>query len=266
MIGFVGGLMAPPVLKLNPDYVDIYYEQAGTYVFTVPNGAKSIDLTVIGSGAGGQEGGISYGTVENAYPAGGAGGAAGEIKHMSHVEVAPGATYQIKVAKAGTAYGGNGESSFFGNMLTAAGGSSGGRGGHEPLNNQSTANGGNGGSGGIGGNGGGAGRGQYSSLLGKDGSDGASSMAWESWGAAEWYAFRDAKTGKRLGNGGRGGDGYAIYADSSRKEIGKSVAEIPGTCYGGGGRGGDQRKTGPVKTPTAGQNGLVAIRVWYKRR
>lgn len=266
MKGFVNGLNAPPIMRLNPDHVDIFFEKAGTYSYTIPRGAKSIDVTVIGSGGGGQEGGVSYGNIQNAWPGGGAGGAAGEMKHLMRVSVTPGTTYQIRVGKGGAAFGGAGEASKFGELLSAAGGLAGGRGDHEPLDDKSTANGGRGGNGGIGGNGGGRGRGRYSHQDGADGADGTSSMEWQSWTPAQWYAFEDASTGKRLGNGGRGGDGHALNALSTRKEIGKTTAEVPGKTYGGGGRGGDQQKTGQNKTPGAGQGGLVAVRVWYKKR
>ena len=266
MIGLVNGLFAPPVIRLYPTYEDLFFETPGTYTFTVPKGAKSIDVTVIGSGGGGNEGGVSYGNIANAYPGGAGAGAAGEMTHAFGVIVMPGASYAVTVGKAGAAYGGAGEKSSFGTIAQANGGNGGNRGGHEPLNNTSTANGGKGGSGGIGGNGGGKGRGQYSNLIGADGADGESTMDWANWEIADWYVFRDISTGKRLGQGGRGGDGMGINDYSDRAAWGLTVDEAPGQMYGSGGRGGDQQKTGPVKTPEAGGNGLVAVRVWYKTR
>jgi hypothetical protein len=262
--GFVNGLSAPPVLRIYPKYEDIFYDKAGAHTFTVPRGAKAIEVTVIGAGGGGQEGGVTYGNIVNAYPGGGGGGGSGEIKHVSKTAVSVGASYALTVGAGGAAYGGAGGASSFSSLASAAGGNGGERGGNEPLNNQSTANGGAGGHGGIGGNGGGAGRGQFSTLLGANGANGADGQPWSSWTNAEWYAFRDPATGKRLGMGGRGGDGYAINAETTRAPRGISAEQLPGTMYGSGGRGGDQKKTGNVKTPAAGENGLVAIRVWYK--
>lgn len=265
MIGFVNGLLCAPVMKLYPDYQDYFFETPGMHEFTVPNGAKTFELTVIGGGAGGQEGGVSYGVIASAWPAGGAGGATGEMHHAKSIQASPGTVYAVKVGKGGNSFGGAGGASYFGNMLSAAGGSSGNVGGNEPLVENATANGGDGGSGGIGGNGGGRGRGMYSQDVGINGSNGASTLAWETWDKPDWYVFGDAATKRRLGQGGRGGDGMDMGTLSTRSARGRAV-ESGDTCYGGGGRGGDQQKNGTVKTPTAGQNGLVAVRVWYKAR
>lgn len=264
MIGMVNGLMHPPVMKLYPAYEDFYYETPGSYTFTVPRGAKRMDVTVIGAGGGGAVGGVTYGNIENAYPAGGGGGGTGGMQHVKNASATPGTQYAVTVGAGGTAYGGTGGKSAMGTIASADGGNGGTSGGNEPLNNTSTANGGAGGSGGIGGNGGGKGRGQYSGLIGTDGADGASSLGWKSWDVSEWYAFRDTATGRRLGQGGRGGDGMDIYDFSSRAAIGLTAAQAPGKMYGSGGRGGDQKKTGPNQVPTAGTGGLVAIRIYYK--
>lgn len=188
------------------------------------------------------------------------------MTHALNVSVTPGTSYAIIVANGGAAYGGDGSQSSFGTIAQANGGSGGVRGQNEPLNNTSSASGGSGGRGGIGGNGGGKGRGQYSGLIGSDGADGVSTMDWTSWAVADWYVFKDATTQKRLGQGGRGGDGMNTYDFTDRAARGLTYAQAPGIMYGGGGRGGDQRKTGPVKTPESGQNGLVAVRIWYKKR
>lgn len=266
MIGFVGGLASPPVLRIGPDYADFYFDTPGVYDFVIPEKARTIDLTVIGGGAGGQEGGLSYGNIANAFPAGGAGGGSGEMKHTQRVDVLPGTVYAVTVAKGGMPYGGAGGDSSFGTLLSAGGGRGGMVGANEPKTENGTANGGTGGLGGIGGNGGGAGKGNWSHTLGADGADGASTLDWKDWDDAQWYVFSDPATGKRLGTGGRGGNGYDISPYSSRKEVGKSAEELPGVMYGSGGRGGDQKKNGPNKTPSGGQGGLVAIRVWYKKR
>lgn len=266
MIGVVNGLFAPPVMSLRPTYEDYYYAVPGSYSFAIPKGAKSIDVTVIAGGGGGQEGGATYGNIANAYPGGGGAGASGEMQHVQNVSVTPGASYAITVGAAGAAYGGAGGDSAFGELAKAAGGQSGGRGGNEPLNNTDKASGGTGGKGGIGGNGGGPGRGTYSNLLGSSGANGADTLDWGSWAVADWYVFRDPTTGKRLGQGGQGGYGYDLGSYGEQAARGLSTAQAPGTCYGGGGRGGDQKKTGTTKAPTAGQSGLVAVRVWYKAR
>ena len=264
MTGMVNGLMHPPVMKLYPAYEDFYYETAGSYTFTVPRGAKRMDVTVIGGGAGGMAGGVSYGNIENAYPGGGAGGAAGNMQHVKKASAKPGTQYAVTVGAGGAANGGNGGKSTMGTMAGASGGNAGTKGGNEPLSNTGTANGGTGGNGGIGGNGGGPGRGQYATLLGKSGANGTDALDWEGWELAEWYVFRDETTGKRLGQGGQGGYGYDLGSYGEQNARGLSAQQAAGTMYGSGGRGGDQQKTGSIKTPEAGKDGLVAIRIYYK--
>lgn len=264
MIGMVNGLTHPPAMKIYPSYEDFYFENPGSYTFTVPRGAKRMDVTVIGAGGGGNEGGVSYGNIENAYPAGGGAGATGSMKHVKNKSATPGTQYAVTVGEGGAAYGGNGGKSAMGTVASAEGGKGGEPGGNEPLNNTSTTNGGKGGSGGIGGNGGGPGRGRYSGLIGTSGENGTDTMAWTGWNTEEWYAFRDTKTGKRLGQSGKGGYGFDLGSYGEQYKRGLSAAQAPGTMYGNGGNGGDQKKTGTTITPTAGKSGLVAIRIYYK--
>lgn len=198
-------------------------------------------------------------------PGGGGGGATGEMKHVFSAAVTPGSTYAITVGVGGGARQSGGTTSF-GQVVSAAGGQCGWAGGNEPLNNQSTANGGKGGDGGIGGRGGGAGRGDYSTLLGSDGANGTSSMAFGTWSVSDWYAFCDPTTGRRLGPSGGGGNGYAGAGSGTGGYTllpgqGKTVSEAPGTCYGSGGRGGDNARVNTWKAE-AGAGGLIAIRCW----
>ena len=272
MIGTVNGLMHPPVMKLYPAYEDFYFETPGRYTFTIPKGAKRMDVTVIGAGGGGAEGGANYNAYENASPAGSGAGGSGEMAHLFGAKATPGETVELTVGEGAKAfYGATGESntgeggtSSFGDMLTAAGGKTGTRGQNEPLDENSGANGGTGGRGGIGGNGGGAGWGRYSHSVGYDGTDGESTLDWENWDIVDWYVFKDPATGKRLGQGGRGGDGKSLGNNSTRAARGLTQEEAPGKMYGNGGRGGDQYKTGPVTVPEDGTDGLVAIRIHYK--
>lgn len=264
MIGMVNGLMHPPAMRLYPAYEDFYYDEPGSYTFTVPKGAKRMDVTVIGAGGAGNRGGVSYGNMENAWPGGGAGGAAGCMQHVKDASATPGTQYDVTVGKGGETNGGNGEASSMGTIASAEGGKGGGKGGEEPLNNTGTANGGTGGNGGIGGNGGGPGRGQYSNLIGTSGANGTDAMAWEGWTREDWYVFKDENTGKRLGQGGQGGYGYDLGSYGQQLARGLSEEQAPGTMYGSGGRGGDQQKTGSIKTAEAGMGGLVAIRIYYK--
>lgn len=251
-------------MALYPAYEDIYFETAGAHTFVVPKGAKTIDVTCIGGGAGGADGGVSYGSIANAWPGGGGSGGTGEIRHTMGISVTPGESYALSVGKAGAAYGGAGGASRFSSVLTAAGGQPGSAGGNEPLNNTSSANGGSGGNGGIGGNGGGPGRGANANLLGSHGANGTSTQAWSSWPKSEWYAFRDESTKRRLGQSARGGYGYDLGSEGKQYARGLTATEAPGTMYGSGGQGGDQKKTGTNQTPGAGGAGLVAIRVHYK--
>lgn len=276
MIGFVNGLTCAPVLGLYPDYEDVFFEYDeetgnGAYTFTVPKGAKTIDITCIGGGAGGSRGGVSYGNIANAWPGGGGSGGTGEIQHVMGYAVEAGESYSLQVGAGGAAgktsgatMGGAGGASAFSSIVSAAGGYPGGNGGNEPLNNTSSASGGTGGKGGIGGNGGGPGRGANASLLGSHGANGTSTQAWSSWTKSEWYAFRDESTGRRLGNCARGGYGYDLGSEGKQYSRGLSTADAPGTMYGSSGQGGDQQKTGTSKTPGAGTAGLVAIRIHYK--
>ena len=264
MIGYVNGMSVPPVMSLYPQREDVFYEAAGTYEFVIPKGAKRIDVTCIGGGGGGHEGGVSYGSLANAWPGGGGSGGTGEIRHIMGQSVKAGEKYSVTVGKGGSAYGGAGETSAFGEMLNAAGGTGGARGGNEPLSNTATTNGGAGGKGGIGGNGGGPGRGQYSHQPGASGANGESVQAWKTWEKNEWYAFRDESTGKRLGVSARGGYGYDLGSYGGQYAQGLSAADGPGEMFGGSGQGGDQKKTGTSQKPGAGAAGLVAVRVWYK--
>ena len=249
------------------DYFYTYDSNKPTQSFTVPSWAERIDVCCIGGGAGGASGGyVQAGFNSNLYPdnwgGGGAAGGTGEMINTQIDEFESGAVYEIRVG-AGGAAGLSGGASSFGSIVTARGGQVGGNGDPVPLKNQTTANGGVGGTGGIGGNGGDAGRGDNANLLGRVGNDGHSwHEGWEEWPSAKWYAFSDSSTGRRLGRGGAGGWGYKEY---ERYERGASSEEAPGTMYGGGGRGGDQQRSGinyVFTGPQAGQHGLVAVRCW----
>lgn len=256
------------ILTVGKPY-DVVWVFTDTEV-TVPLWARKTDITCIGGGAGGCVGGSYYGNFEAAWPGGGAGGATGEIKHLFGANVVAGTSYAVSVGKGGMADNGeysssevSGSPSSFGSLLVARGGSMGSRGGNEPTDiNQKNVPGGRGGNGGIGGNGGGCGRGNYSAPEYHDADDGSSTMDWQNWGINDWYVFKEQWTGRRLGLGGRGGDGMSLYSFSTRYPVGLSTSQAPGVCYGGGGRGGDQKKDGPVTTPGSGQDGLVAIRYW----
>lgn len=250
-------------MRLYPAYADFFFDQAGTHTFTVPRGAKRMDVTCIGGGGGGGAGGVTYGTIENAYPAGGGGGGSGEIAHARSVPATPGEAHVIIVG-AGGAAGKDGGASSLGQLLSAAGGRHGEPGDHEPLAQNVTANGGTGGIGGVGGTGGGAGRGAFSQDVGTDGGYGLSTQTWNTWDPAQWYAFGDAQSLRRLGTGGAGGWGYDRGSFGHQTAQGPSAQTLPGALYGSGGRGGDQARTGVTMTPLAGTGGLVAIRVWYK--
>lgn len=253
-----------------PTYTDHYFTNVGSQSFTVPLWAQRVDVCCIGGGAGGQVGGVTYGGAADAeksdmiywvYPAGGAGGATGYIVNQNDVSALPGAAYIVVVGSGGTA-GNAGKASSFGSLVSASGGGVGDVGGNEPLDADNTANGGRGGDGGIGGNGGGAGKGAFSGTTGLDGVDGTDAHSdWQNWPYSKWYVFGDTKTKRRLGLGGRGGDGYALGSYSTRHARGLNVSSGD-TCYGGGGRGGDQQRTGAVLTPANGQAGLVAVRCW----
>ncbi len=256
-------------LTIGDTYEDVYILSSTD--ITIPLWSRRTDVTCIAAGGGGARGGYGYTNHQKAYPAGGGAGGTGEIKHLFGAGVTPGSTVSVTVGKGGPIYEGsndqpndteNGGESKFGEWLTARGGCQGRYGDGEPLNDTSGANGGRGGKGGIGGNGGGSGWGRYSHCVGYDGADGDSLLDWTNWDIKDWYVFRDPATGRRLGQAGRGGDGNSLYAFSTRAAIGLTQKEAPGVMYGSGGRGGDQHKSGPVTTPEAGTNGLVAVRFW----
>lgn len=263
MNGFVNGLRCAPVMRLYPEYADFFFDTAGTHTFTVPRGAKRMRVTCIGGGGGGGEGGVTYGDIASAYPAGGGGGGSGVMAHSAIKGVSAGETYTLVVGAGGAAQAAGGASSFA-DWVSAAGGRPGETGGHEPLAENVTANGGAGGAGGIGGTGGGPGRGMFSHNVGVDGAYGASSLSWNTWTAAQWYVFEDETCKKRLGQGGAGGWGFDNGTYGHQGAQGASVSLRPGTVYGSGGRGGDQQKTGVTKTPKPGGSGLVAVRVYYR--
>ena len=261
------------------DYYYTYSEGSSAYNFTVPGWAVKMDVCCIGGGgSGGYGGGLAsnYNATYHSkcWGSGAGGGGTGEKEEKSFTSFSENRVCSIVVGKGGGdgAVSDGTESSFVmgNNKVSAAGGKKGGNGQPAPADDTSTPVGGTGGSGGIGGNGGGLGWGRYSYSRGENGDNGESTHKnYGNW-SKEWYVFSDATTGKRLGCGGCGGWGYddgKFDSSAIRNEIGRSVTEVPGTMFGGGGRGGDQTKTGihydsRRSGPQPGQHGLVAVRCY----
>jgi hypothetical protein len=251
MMGFVNGLLCPPVLKIYPAYEDRYYQTPGSYTFVAPRGAKRIDVTCIGGGGAGGRTGVDYG--QGGTPGTGGTGGTGSIAHKTGYAVTAGLEFAIRVGAGGTLQSAAG-ASVFGNLVRADGGENGADGAASDLTNDPNAvvAGGNGGTGGIGGEKGDSG----TNRAGKDwggGIDGADRAVWSGWSDAEWYCFKDKGTQKRLGNAG---DDHSAVGYSPRGRT-----DLPGVRNGQGGQG---TRKHPGVTRTDGGNGLVAVRIWYQ--
>ena len=271
-------------------HVDSYFTSSGMY--TVPAWAERVDVTCIGGGASGTNGGFSQ-AGETGCPGGG--GGSGYIGHAFGVAVAPGAQVAVTVGAGGGvpsgyfAVGNAGGTSAFGAAL-AAGGGNGGPTQGSANSSTSYAAGGNGGFGGgggaqsggqgcgAGGNGvswtagstygGGRSAGNPSliaiyalvggggAMNGSDGTTRAASADVVNAGVMtaieQTYAFQDVSTARYLGPGGRGGSGNGGFGGYGGDGSGRS-----GTAYGTGGAGGVVWGNG-----AAGASGLVAVRAW----
>lgn len=251
MNGFVNGLLCAPALRRYPVFADTYFDVPGVYTFTVPRGAKRMDVTCIGGGGAGGQTGYDYG--EGGSPGTGGDGGTGDMAHKVGYAVTPGAQFAVEVGAGGTLTSVAGASRF-GDLVQALGGENGARGAFSDLSSDTYAvvAGGNGGDGGIGGTKGDSGI----NRKGKDwggGSDGADRHNWAVWTDAEWYCFCDADTQRRLGNAGDDHSGVG-YAPRGR-------LDLAGRQYGCGGQGTKKLSLIPR---TDGGDGLVAIRIWYR--
>ena len=284
--GFDSAASAAATLTAHaPQHADSYFTSSGTY--TVPTWAERVDVTCIGGGASGTNGGFSQGG-ETGCPGGG--GGSGYIGHATGIAVSPGAAVAVTVGAGGSvpsgyfAVGNAGGASAFGAALAAGGGNGGPTQGNA-NSNTSYAAGGNGGFGGGGGarsggqgcGAGGNGLNSYGggrsasnpSLIaiyalvggggGMNGSNGTTREAKSdvnnggmTTAIAQTYAFQDASTARYLGPGGRGGSGNSGFGGYGGYGSGWS-----GTAYGTGGTGGGVWGNG-----AAGASSLVAVRAW----
>ena len=251
MNGWVNGLLCNPAMRIYPPYTDTFFEKPGVYTFTVPRGAKRIDVTCIGGGGAGGVTGYDYGA--GGTPGTGGDGGTGDMAHAKGYAVSPGMVFNLAVGAGGT-LSLAAETSWFGEIAYAKGGENGAEGAWSDLSNDiyAVVPGGKGGDGGIGG-----GRGDSGiNRKGKDwggGENGADRLDWTAWTRAQWYCFGDMSTGRRLGNAG---DDYisAGYPPRGR-------TDLPGRYFGSGGEG-TKRKEWISRTDGGG--GLVAVRVWYR--
>lgn len=251
MNGWVNGLLSNPALRIYPPYTDTFFETPGTYAFTVPRGAKRIDVTCIGGGGAGGLTGYDY--MEGGTPGTGGDGGTGDMAHAQGYAVSPGTVFDVEVGAGGTLSRVAGASRF-GNLVYAQGGENGAQGAFSDLSSDTYAvvPGGNGGYGGIGGTHGDSGI----NRKGKDwggGQNGADRHNWTAWTDAQWYCFGDAGTLRRLGNAGDDHSGVG-YPPRGRMDL-------PGRYFGSGGEG---TKKMPLISRTDGGGGLVAVRVWYR--
>ena len=289
--GFDSAASAAVTLTAHaPQHVDSYFTASGTY--TVPWWAERVDVTCIGGGASGTNGGWSQGG-ETGCPGGG--GGSGYIGHWSGVAVSPGAAVAVTVGAGGSvpsgyfAVGKTGGTSKLGSLVSANGGN----GGPTQGNANSSTSYAAGGNGGFGGGGGARSGGQGCGA----GGNGVSWTAGSTYGGgrsasnpsliaiyalvggggamngtngttrdaksdvnnggvttaiAQTYAFQDASTARYLGPGGRGGSGNGGFGGYGGYANGRS-----GTAYGTGGTGGGVWGNG-----AAGVSGLVAVRAW----
>ena len=285
--GFDSAASAAVTLTAHaPQHVDSYFTSS-VVTYTVPTWAERVDVTCIGAGASGTNGGWSQGG-ETGCPGGG--GGSGYIEHTTGVVVAPGAQVVVTVGAGGGvpsgyfAVGNAGGTSWFGGLAWANGGAGGPTQGNA-NSNTSYAAGGNGGFGGGGGarsggqgcGAGGNGLNSYGggrsasdpSLIaiyalvggggGMNGTNGTTRDAKSdvnnggvTTAIAQTYAFQDASTARYLGPGGRGGSGNSGFGGYGGDGSGRS-----GTAYGTGGAGGGVWGNG-----AAGVSGLVAVRAW----
>ena len=268
-----------------PQHVDSYFTSSGTY--TVPTWAERVDVTCIGGGASGTNGGRSQGG-ETGCPGGG--GGSGYIGHATGVAVAPGARVAVTVGAGGSvpsgyfAVGKTGGTSKLGSLVSASGGN----GGPTQGNANSSTSYAAGGNGGFGGGGGARSGGQgcgaggnglnsygggrsasdpsliaiYALVGGGGGMNGTNGTTRDAksdvnnggvtTAIAQTYAFQDPSTARYLGPGGRGGSGNSGFGGYGGYGSGWS-----GTAYGTGGKGGVVWGNG-----AAGVSGLVAVRAW----
>lgn len=248
-----------------------YYTSSGS--FTIPNGAKALNVVVIGAGGGGG-GGSRMGTN---YGSGGGGGGGGFSERMFSASELGGAgtvvSYTVgsggtagPITATGTTYlAGNaatdGGTSSFGTFLVAEGGKAG-LAGAEGLSNNNAS----GGSGMWRGNtspnifattssiyaGGGAG-----------GGGGFSSEQPQEGGVPTCTSLTAATSPSQAGSNNTSynapaGGGHG--ASTAVTPIAAGAGGLPGGGGGGGGRGGN---TGEGGAGGAGGGGLVAITVWY---
>ncbi len=284
--GFDSAASAAVTLTAHaPQHADSYFTASGTY--TVPWWAERVDVTCIGGGASGTNGGFSQ-SGEAGCPGGG--GGSGYISHAVGVAVSPAAQVAVTVGAGGGvpsgyfAVGNAGGTSAFGAALAAGGGNGGPTQGNA-NSNTSYAAGGNGGFGGGGGaqsggqgcgaggnglNSHGGGRsasnpsliaiyalvGGGGAMNGTNGTTRAASADVVNAGVMtaieQTYAFQDVSTARYLGPGGRGGSSNGGFGGYGGDGIGRS-----GTAYGTGGAGGVVWGNG-----AAGVSGLVAVRAW----
>ncbi len=280
-----------PTYCFHAPYVDYLFETS--CLFTVPRGARSLDLTLLSGGAGGGGGGggnlYHSGTGgDGAGPGGGGGGGSGRIQHWYNLPVI--ATQQLNItvgaggsAGQGTSYaaglaGGPGGSTSMvrgDTTLTLAGGN-GGKGGGCAWDNDwylgqaYLGNGGNAGSGGAGGGGGAGGAGYTGSAQWHPGTAGAGADGEQSHGGTGTAGMGGAGGGWHGTNGthattagiGQASNDYFLFSDpvtarylEARGGTGGPSSRSPATPPGTGGKPGTALDGSPLTGVPYGKGG-----------